>query len=163
MVPYLVEEMRYAWHRGELRAAYEISGDGLRNVSLDSITQAYEMVVDRVGPSVVHIDVVRESRPIGYVAERPYLSDHPSDQGSGIVASEDGYILTNEHVIADGEAIRVTLSDGRRFPATLVGTDPVTDLALLKINAKSLIPITWGIAIMCELGCRYGLWEAPLD
>ena len=53
LVPSVVEEIRYAWHRGELRAEYESSGEGLRNVSLDSLAQAYQMVNQRVGPSVV--------------------------------------------------------------------------------------------------------------
>lgn len=58
--------------------------------------------------------------------------------GSGVIISEDGYIVTNNHVIADADDIEVTLSDNRTFKATVIGTDPSTDLALLKVKAKGL-------------------------
>ncbi|MCC9642203.1 trypsin-like peptidase domain-containing protein [Rhodopirellula sp. JC740] len=145
-VPHIVEEIRYGWHRGELRAEYEIGNEGLRNVSLDSLSRAYQMVTSAVGPTVVHIDVERsvseEDRSLQrLLGEDAYTL---SDQGSGVVIDEDGYILTNRHVIADGVAISVTLSDGRRLPAALVGSDMPTDLAVLKVDADGLIPIQWG-------------------
>ncbi len=166
VIPYLVEEMRYAWHRGELRAAYEVSGDGLRNVSLDTITQAYQMVVDRTGPSVVHIDIMG---PVDGLSQHGDLlsagglppKQVPCDQGSGIVVSEDGFVLTNEHVIKDGEAIRVTLSDGRRLPATIIGIDALTDLALLKIDANGLLPITWGDSDAVRVGMPVWAMGSP--
>ncbi len=58
--------------------------------------------------------------------------------GSGVIISEDGYIVTNNHVIADADDIEVTLHDNRTFKATVVGTDPSTDLALIQIKAKDL-------------------------
>ncbi len=158
VMPTIVEEARYAWYRGELRAQYEASGDGLKNVSLGALSEAYQMVTEHVGPSVVHIDVSRDavSRQL-QVAQ--FLSGSPSDaftpmadQGSGVVVDGEGYILTNRHVIADGTQIRVGLSDGRRVPATIVGTDALTDLAVLKVEAKGLMPITWGDSDKCKVG-----------
>ena len=64
----------------------------------------------------------------------------------------EGYILTNRHVIADGNEITVTLSDGRRVPAALVGSDSLTDLAVLKVDADGLIPIKWGNSDRCRVG-----------
>lgn len=64
--------------------------------------------------------------------------------GSGVIISDDGYIVTNNHVIADAERLEVTLNDNRNFDATVVGTDPVTDLALIKIDAPSLHVIPMG-------------------
>lgn len=64
--------------------------------------------------------------------------------GSGVIISEDGYIVTNNHVIADAERLEVTLNDNRNFPATVVGTDPTTDLALIKIDAPQLHVIPMG-------------------
>ncbi|MEM9365578.1 MAG: trypsin-like peptidase domain-containing protein [Planctomycetota bacterium] len=163
LVPTVVEEIRYAWHRGQLRAEYEVGGEGLRNVSLDSISQAYQMVTSTVGPSVVHIDVghtrvakessslkdlfgVPDRRPLGF-----------SDQGSGVIVDDEGYVLTNLHVIrreSGGVAseLRVTLSDGRRVEAMVVGSDSLTDLAVLKVNASSLLPIEWGDSESLKVG-----------
>ncbi|WP_430438407.1 S1C family serine protease [Neorhodopirellula lusitana] len=153
-VPSIVEEIRYAWHRGELRAEYETGSDGLKNVSLDSINRAYQMVTSAVGPSVVHIDVTRKATEQEKEVHRMLNSDlfSLSDQGSGVVVGAEGFILTNRHVIIDGESISVTLSDGRRRPAMVVGTDPLTDLAVLKIEATQLLPITWGDSDALRVG-----------
>jgi len=62
--------------------------------------------------------------------------------GSGVIASSEGYILTNHHVIKNAERIQVGLADGRSAPATLVGTDPATDLAVIKIELGDLTPAT---------------------
>ena len=58
--------------------------------------------------------------------------------GSGVIISSDGYIVTNEHVIKESDKVEVTLNDGRNFKAEIVGSDPATDIALLKIDAKDL-------------------------
>jgi serine protease Do len=155
VIPSVVEEIRYAWHRGQLRAQYESASDGLKNVSLDTLSQAYQMVTSVVGPSVVHIDVERGSiGPEDFAGSgaRGALSFPASDQGSGIVLDEQGHLLTNRHVIAEGSEIIVTLSDGRRRTASVVGTDELTDLAVLKISADKLIPIKWGDSDQCNVG-----------
>lgn len=64
--------------------------------------------------------------------------------GSGVIISEDGYIVTNNHVIADAERLEVTLNDNRNFAATVVGSDPNTDLALIKIDSPQLHVIPMG-------------------
>jgi S1-C subfamily serine protease len=154
VAPRIVEEIRYAWHRGELRAAHELATEGLRNVSLDTLSEAYQMVTEVVGPSVVHIDIQRRP-PIEDAKMAQLLSSHlmpASDQGSGVVVDATGFVLTNRHVIADGEDITVTLSDGRRVGAMVVGTDELTDLAVLKVDADRLIPIAWGDSDRCRVG-----------
>lgn len=153
-VPRVVEEIRYSWHRGELRAEYESGSEGLRNVSLDTLSRAYQMVTSTVGPSVVHIDVKQPSalpdiRIQGRVVP---LYQPQTDQGSGIVVTDNGYVLTNRHVIAGGEEIYVTLGDGRRLGAAVIGTDKQTDLAVLKVDASGLIPIAWGDSDRCRVG-----------
>src|SRR5690606_2241725 len=75
-----------------------------------------------------------------------------SDQGSGVVVDPAGYIITNFHVIADGRQILVGLSDGRRVVGTVVGTDPLTDLAVLKVDAQGLFPIQWGDSDRSQVG-----------
>ncbi|MEO1528156.1 MAG: trypsin-like peptidase domain-containing protein [Planctomycetota bacterium] len=155
IVPDVVEEIRYAQRRGQLRAEYEVAGEGLRNVSLDTLSRAYQMVTAAAGPSVVHIDVHRTQKQTAQTQPLEFLgapSIPISDQGSGVVVDKQGYILTNRHVVVDGREITVTLSDGRQVDAMVVGTDPLTDLAVLKVNADHLIPIPWGDSEHIEVG-----------
>ena len=151
-VPSIVEEIRYAWYRGELRAEYEAGADGLKNVSLDALSDAYQMVTAVVGPSVVHIEVQRRPQLSEESIIESITSPPLSDQGSGVIVDDQGYLLTNRHVVAEGEDIIVTLSDGRRVTATIVGSDPLTDLAVLKVDADQLIPIKWGDSDRCRVG-----------
>lgn len=72
--------------------------------------------------------------------------------GSGVIVSNQGHILTNEHVVAAGKEISIALSDGRVVPAKLVGTDPDTDLAVLKIEAPNLSPLTFGQSEKAQVG-----------
>lgn len=72
--------------------------------------------------------------------------------GSGVIVSPEGYILTNNHVIDGATDVRVTLSDKREFQARIVGADPKTDVAILKIDAKNLSPITIGDSSRVQVG-----------
>jgi Do/DeqQ family serine protease len=71
---------------------------------------------------------------------------------SGVILTPDGYIVTNNHVIKNAEEINITLSDGRSYPAKVIGTDPLTDLALIKIDEKNLSFITFGDSNKIEVG-----------
>jgi len=83
----------------------------------------------------------------------PQSRDHREKSlGSGVVVSPEGYILTNNHVVDGATDVRVTLSDKREFQARVVGTDPKTDIAVLKIEANSLSPITIGDSSKAEVG-----------
>lgn len=72
--------------------------------------------------------------------------------GSGVIISADGYIITNNHVIDGAEKLEVTLNDNRVFSATVIGTDPTTDLALIKIDATDLPVIPWGDSDLLKIG-----------
>ena len=72
--------------------------------------------------------------------------------GSGVIVSDDGYVLTNNHVVGDADEVTVTLSDEREFRAEIVGTDPSTDLAVLKIDANHLEPAALGDSDSLEVG-----------
>lgn len=78
--------------------------------------------------------------------------EQPSGLGSGVVISSDGYIVTNNHVIDEADRLEVTLNDNRTFDATVVGTDPTTDLALIKIDAKDLPVIPMGDSESLKVG-----------
>src|SRR5689334_5161821 len=83
----------------------------------------------------------------------PQPRDHrEKNLGSGVVVSPEGYILTNNHVIDGATEVRVTLSEKREFQARVVGTDPKTDIAVLKIEASGLSPITIGDSSRAEVG-----------
>lgn len=98
------------------------------------------------GPSVVNIGVAHEPAAIrsdGRMAPGPDRVDE-STLGSGFIVSDDGYILTNAHVVAQGSEIRVRLIDRREFKARLVGLDPLADIALVKIDAAGLPAVKIG-------------------
>ena len=106
-----------------------------------SFSQAFIEVAEKVTPAIVQIGVVSER-------ENPHkdwfffpFKDMPNEQrgsGSGIIISEDGYIITNNHVVENASKVTVGLSDKRQFDATIIGTDPLTDLAVVKIDANNL-------------------------
>jgi serine protease Do len=83
---------------------------------------------------------------------QPEESPRQQGTGSGVIVSRDGYIITNNHVVEQGDDIQVTLSDKRNFTAEIVGTDPKTDLALLKIDADNLPVLPWGDSGKLEVG-----------
>lgn len=86
----------------------------------------------------------------------PYNQGEPRIQqasGSGVIISSEGYIVTNNHVIENSDKINIVLNDNREFEAKLIGTDPSTDIALLKINAEESLPfIKWGNSDQLRLG-----------
>jgi serine protease Do len=75
-----------------------------------------------------------------------------SGEGSGVIIREDGYIVTNNHVVDGATDITVMLDDDREYPATVIGTDPETDLAVVKIEASGLVPVQYGDSDAIEVG-----------
>ena len=78
----------------------------------------------------------------------------PREQGlgSGVIVNKDGYILTNNHVVDGADTIRVKLNDGREFTAKVIGRDPKTDVAVVKIDAKDLPYMTLADSDKIEVG-----------
>jgi len=104
---------------------------------------SYADAVDRTAPSVVSIytksvELQQVSPRLQRILGSPYVARARQDMGSGVLVSEDGYILTNNHVISQVQNISVGLWDGRFAAAQVVGSDPETDLAVLKINLTGL-------------------------
>jgi serine protease Do len=161
IVPSLVEEIRYAWFRGQLRAQYETSDQALQQVSLDGLNGISKAISQRVGPSVVHINVrdVVDSRWSELLGDKAAPESMLlQGQGSGVIVDTQGHILTNFHVIESSKEIEVWLGDGRRMLAKVVGIDRITDLALLKIEANGLMPIAWGNSDEADVGTL--VWAA---
>ena len=96
-------------------------------------------------PSIVTIQTSQSG-------EEESVESVPVGTGSGVVITEDGYIATNEHVVSDADTWSVRFEDGRIYPATLIGDDPLTDLAVLKIDATGLSPIDFGNLDELQLG-----------
>ncbi len=103
---------------------------------LDAYSRAVISVVERVGPAVIRVDRLRESRR----ARRA----RPEGSGSGFVFTPDGLILTNSHVVSGAEHLDVTTTDGRSYTADVLGDDPDTDLAVLRISASALPVVDLG-------------------
>jgi serine protease Do len=135
--------------------------------ALLTLDRAMETLAARVTPAVVNVTVaarhkVEAAEEDGqdggiqrfFGPDSPFGQQfgqrmHPGPQiehglGSGIIISPDGYIVTNNHVIDGATDIRVTMTDRRVLPAKLVGADPLTDLALIKVNATNLPSLPWG-------------------
>ncbi len=108
---------------------------------LDAYSRAVTTAAARVSPSVVNIEV-RQVRGGGRSAGSP--GREAQGTGSGIMLTPDGFILTNSHVVHGTSRQDVMLTDGRRFQAELIGDDPDTDLAVLRIPASSLPPVAIG-------------------
>ncbi len=130
--------------------------------SLAELSDAFSAVAEHVRPSVVFITserkrtVAQPQIPRGFEPFFPQpRSREPVIQrgsGSGFVVSGDGYILTNNHVVDGAEKVTVQLLDRRSFPAKVVGTDPTTDVAVIKIEANNLTPATLGSSSETRIG-----------
>jgi len=107
---------------------------------LDAYSRAVVSAAEKVSPSVVHIGV----RQAGNSDTRHSLPQAFHASGSGFIFTPDGFILTNSHVVHDAARIEVTLQDGRHHQAYLVGDDPDTDLAVIRIHAPNLAVASLG-------------------
>lgn len=104
---------------------------------LDAYSRAVIGAAEKVSPSVVNIEVRQR-------ASNPRRRQEGHGSGSGFVFTPDGFILTNSHVVHNAASMEVTLADGRRFQAQMVGDDPHTDLAVIRIIADGLLPVRLG-------------------
>jgi S1-C subfamily serine protease len=112
---------------------------------LDAYSRAVVSVVEGVGPAVVSIAVEKAAR-------RRTEGPEPAGAGSGAIIAPDGYVLTNHHVAHGAERLRVSLPDGSILPATEVGADAATDLALLRVDASGLPCVTLGDSSALRVG-----------
>jgi S1-C subfamily serine protease len=115
-----------------------VSDDAL----LDAYSKAVVAAAEGISPSVVNIEV--HASPKGKAPADPRRPLEPRGTGSGFIFTMDGLILTNSHVVHNAADIEVALSDGRRFVADVIGDDPGTDLAVIRISAPGLSPAPLG-------------------
>jgi serine protease Do len=134
---------------------------------------SFSDVVKRVSPSVVKITTETKAKRVPTVGRgnefnfddplfrqffgnrQPQLQQQPmSGLGSGVVISADGYIATNNHVVEGADTLNVSLADGRELKAKVVGRDPLTDIAVIKVDAKDLPAVTFADTSKIEVGDR---------
>ncbi len=133
-----------------------VSFTGVSEGSLPDFTKAADMTVH----AVVHVKTFYNSQasynPFGNSPfdfwGRPRQSSPQEASGSGVIITDDGYIVTNNHVVENADKVEVTLNDNHTYPARVIGTDPSTDLALLKINEKNLPFIVYGNSDNIKVG-----------
>jgi len=121
---------------------------------LNQLSNSFADVIEKASPAVVKISMTRIIKASEQQQNSPFMSDpffrqffgpmgRPRDQrerglGSGVIVNPSGYILTNNHVVEKASSLKVTLSDGRDFTGKVVGADPQTDVAIVKIDSSAL-------------------------
>ncbi len=139
------------------------------NVPVAQTGEDFALVVNSVSPSVVNISTLKVESSADTMRDDPLYNlfddffspqgdpsgarpERARDLGSGLIVSTDGYILTSAHVVANSYRIQVTLYDRRVFEGKLIGADPKTDLAVIKIDATELQTIPWGDSDKIDAG-----------
>jgi serine protease Do len=152
VAPSVVGRIEYAVTSARERARLDVARENLKDFKLDQISAAYRLLAQSVGPSVVNI---RTPRGRG------------EGQGSGVIVDKEGYIVTNNHVVEGVRTAEIQLSDGRRGAASVIGVDPLTDIALLKTEMSDLVASEWGDSdglqvgdLVWALGSPFGLQKS---
>ena len=148
-------------------------------LALEAFSNSIADIAERVGPAVVNIDTVRMvttqfpsfedpifRRFFGREFEEFRRTIPQKGTGSGFIINQEGYVLTNEHVVRKADKIKVTLSDGREFAGEVIGSDVTSDMAIVKIQADHLPTVTLGNSdklrvgeIVIAIGNPYGLQQ----
>ncbi len=153
VLPSYLENIQYRRVRGEIAAINE-QMPGLQPASLGKI---FTFLARKVSHSAVHIETEREvdyrGRDELAALYGPRMRQQQQGQASGVIVDESGYIVTNYHVIANADVVRVRLTTGKTYVADVIGSDPKNDLAVLKIEPNDLlIPAPWGDSNALEVG-----------
>src|SRR5437899_6668023 len=146
---YRAMEMKYEL---ELLSGEDFGGTAKQTTAtdaelLDVYSQTVTGVAEKVSPSVVNVEVHHRVR------SRRQRSEHEAQgSGSGFIFTPDGFVLTNSHVVHGATKIEATLLDGPRYPAELIGDDPDTDLAVIRIAAPNVLPAELGESKSLRVG-----------
>ncbi len=157
----LVKPEWLAWRTQVVEVREAVPG-AVITPATSAVRLSFSEAARKATPSVVNISATRQvKRPRNPILEDPafqrFFGDRlpPETQmslGSGVIVSREGYILTNEHVVEGVSDIQVTLADGRLVTGKIVGSDPETDLAVVRVPAQGLTPITFGQSDKAQVG-----------
>jgi serine protease DegQ len=137
------------------------SGAAIAVTSLPRLS--FSEAARKATPSVVNISATRQVKRRNPLLDDPAFQRFFGDRlnvpnetqlslGSGVIVSREGYILTNDHVVEGVSDIQVTLADGRTVPGKIVGSDADTDLAVVRVQASGLVPVTFGLSEQAKVG-----------
>lgn len=112
----------------------------------------FVLAAEKVTPAVVHIKTYYKNADYEWFRERSDGDFARFGSGSGVIITEDGYIITNHHVVDETDKLEVVLNDKRSYEGTIIGTDPTTDLALIKIQETNLPIIAFGNSDVLKIG-----------
>ena len=155
LLPLLVGQVRYAYVYNAERAKFDAAEVGLQKLKMSDLSLAFRNVAKKIGPSAVSIQTQRIERSATVSDEQQYYFPRKRSevgQGSGVVIDKNGYIITNHHVVDGASEIVVRFSDGSEEYAEIIGTDSLTDLAVLKVNRTDLLPLEWGDSKELDVG-----------
>ena len=149
---YFEASSEHAYLEGEMPARYtRLENNGLNDQTLRTFLSSsptdFITAAVMVTPSVVNIRALENANTSWWGS-----GSFAASSGSGVILSADGYIVTNNHVIEDGSRFEVTLNDRREYDATLIASDPSTDLALLKIDEEGLPSLIFGNSDSVQVG-----------
>ncbi|MEM6654255.1 MAG: trypsin-like peptidase domain-containing protein [Planctomycetota bacterium] len=141
--PYLVGQFAYHWRYATQKADYDLAGETLPEAAarMGDFNRLSRSIADRISPAVVSVS-----------RQDPDRQGRTDGQGSGVIVDTDGYVVTNYHVIRGAREVLIRVSDGRITEADIIGADPATDLALLKIDLPNLIAAEWGDSDDVQVG-----------
>ena len=154
-IPWLAGRVQYSLVHAEEQAKHDVAVEALKTLSMSDLREAFRQVPKVVGPSVVHINT---TQMVGQRSDDEMRNLYGNrrhqtrGQGSGVIVDAEGYIVTNFHVIDGASEIEVVLSDQRRVVGRVIGADPLTDLAVVKIDADDLVASPWGDSDELEVG-----------
>jgi len=163
-VLFVVSTFRPEWLPARSAAAPAFNQSAPAMLVSTSRVASYSEAVQRATPSVVNVSTSKEIRSprhplLNDPVFRRFFGDQLPDEaqrasslGSGVIVSTSGYVLTNHHVVEAADEIEVTLADGKKLLAKVVGNDPDTDLAVLRVDADRLPAITFGSAESLRVG-----------
>jgi len=152
-----------AWRSRVIEVRESVPAATAQNVAATTLALSFSEAARKAVPSVVNISATRQVRRRNPLLDDPAFQRFfgerfnlpPETQlslGSGVIVSREGYILTNDHVVEGVSDIQVTLSDGRTVIGKIVGSDPDTDLAVVRVAAQGLMPITFGSSETAKVG-----------
>ena len=152
ITPSVIGNIQYSITAAKERAKIEVAKENQHDFNLSHFSTAGRLLAQQVGPSVVNVRTHRK-RGLG--------------QGSGVIVDAQGYIVTNHHVIEGVRSAEILLSDGRKGTASVIGSDPLVDIAVLKTELEGLYPADWGDSdelnvgeIVWAIGSPFGLKES---